>query len=328
MNIEYKHIESVRSDFRATQRIKNSLNNSIRALARDLYQKDAHFVFELIQNAEDNDYDIVEPSLAFRLAKKDPTGTTANGALIVQNNESGFARENIDAICTVGDSTKTKAQGYIGEKGIGFKSVFRVTSLPHIFSNGYRICLPEQDEETGLGYIVPRWVDDTPDGVESSFTNIILPLDKPNFGYEVIETMLREIEPVTILFLSKLRKLKIETDTGYEVTIRKDDSEYPLVRVMVSGRDQNDLIEYCDEFLLHTQSVDRPAHVRHEKREDILTRDISIACPLNEDNKSAGKIFAYLPVRADTGLPFLVNADFLLTSSRKTFTKMSCGTSG
>jgi hypothetical protein len=29
--------------------------------------------------------------------------------------------------------------GYIGEKGIEFKSVFLVTSQPYIFSNGYKI---------------------------------------------------------------------------------------------------------------------------------------------------------------------------------------------
>ena len=33
-----------------------SLNNSIQALANDLYSKETHFIFELIQNAEDNSY--------------------------------------------------------------------------------------------------------------------------------------------------------------------------------------------------------------------------------------------------------------------------------
>ena len=31
--------------------------SSITTLADDLYAKDTHFIFELIQNAEDNDYD-------------------------------------------------------------------------------------------------------------------------------------------------------------------------------------------------------------------------------------------------------------------------------
>lgn len=215
-----KHIRKIRNDFQASRRVKDSFNNSIQALARDLYSKDTHFIFELIQNAEDNTYEAVEPSLSFRLGKFDPTGTQgSDGVLIVQNNEIGFSLDNVDAICAVGKTTKSKIKGYIGEKGIGFKSVFRVTSNPHIFPNGYSFCLPEHDEETGLGYIVPQWVVRVPEGIDPSHTTIILPLDKDGFGYGEIEKMLRDIEPVTILFLTKLKEIKVETDTRDALTI-------------------------------------------------------------------------------------------------------------
>ena len=48
------------------------------------------------------------------------------GGIIVLNNEQGFSAENIRALCDVGNSTKKGSAGYIGKKGIGFKSVFRV----------------------------------------------------------------------------------------------------------------------------------------------------------------------------------------------------------
>jgi HSP90 family molecular chaperone len=134
------------------------LQDSIKHLAEGLYTRNAHFIFELIQNAEDNTYGIdIEPSLNFLLLKSDPTcSQNSDGALIIENNEIGFSPENFEAICAVGKSTKSKIQGYIGEKGIGFKSVFRVTSKPYLFSNGYQISLPEEHTETGLGYIVPK----------------------------------------------------------------------------------------------------------------------------------------------------------------------------
>ena len=129
----YEHIRTIRDEFQASQRVKDSLNNSVKALARDLYSKDTHFIFELIQNAEDNIYRVVEPSLCFRLLRSDPTGTKdSSGALVVQNNEIGFSPDNVSAICAVGETTKKKIQGYIGEKGIGFKSVFRITFSPYI----------------------------------------------------------------------------------------------------------------------------------------------------------------------------------------------------
>ncbi|RLB92213.1 MAG: hypothetical protein DRH50_10120 [Deltaproteobacteria bacterium] len=313
------HVERIRKDFQASQRVKDSLNNSIQALAHDLYSKETHFIFELIQNAEDNTYEAeVEPSLSFRLVRSDPTNTqNAVGALIIQNNEIGFSPADVDAICAVGKTTKRKIQGYIGEKGIGFKSVFRITTMPHIFSGGYQFCIPEEDRETGLGYIVPRWVKEIPEGIDPTQTSIILPLDKPDIGYEQIEKMLKEIEPETILFLSKLKEIVVESGPENNLTILKDDSKTPLVQILVEGKREGESVSRVDEFLLYSQPFDRPPDIKPEKRKDIDERDVAIAFPLNDDNESAGKVFAYLPIRSDTGLPFLINADFLLTSSRE-----------
>lgn len=327
MSKEHEHIEKIRRekfwlDENGQLRDKNplieDLRNSIERLSEGLYSKDTHFIFELVQNAEDNTYKETEPSLSFQLLKADPTGTTnATGALIIQNNETGFSLDNVDAICAVGKTTKNKIKGYIGEKGIGFKSVFRITTIPHIFSNGYQFCFPEKDEETSLGYIVPHWVKNIPAQIDPRQTTIILPLDKPDFGYERIEEMLRDIEPETILFLSKLKKIQIGTNTGDDLTILKDDTKNPRIQLFIEGKRQGKSFSNINEFLLYTKTVDKPEDVSHEKRIGIDRQDISIAFPLDENKESAGKIFAYLPVRSDTGLPFLINADFILPSSRE-----------
>ena len=91
---QFEHIQRIRQDFHeGSERLKNSSNNSIRTLADDLYNKDTHFIFELIQNAEDNTYenqDTYSPYISFRLTKTDPTCTSgSNGALIIQNRECG-----------------------------------------------------------------------------------------------------------------------------------------------------------------------------------------------------------------------------------------------
>ena len=319
---QFKHIQRIRKDFHeGSERLKNSSNNSIRTLADDLYNKHTHFIFELIQNAEDNTYEehgSYPPYISFRLTKTDPTRTSnSDGALIIQNNELGFNAKNVDAICAVGETTKKKIEGYIGEKGIGFKSVFRVTGNPHIFSNGYHFCLPESDAETGLGYIVPQWVDTLPEGLNLSETYIILPLTKSDFGYEKIEEMLRDIEPEVLLFLSTLEKIRIETDTGDDLTILKDSTLMPEVAVIVEGNKKGQVFSNSDNFLVCTKRFNRPENIYHEKREGIKNRDVSIAFPLSEDSEAVGKIFAYLPVRSDTGFPFLMNADFILPSSRE-----------
>ena len=93
---------------------------------RAIFQ-DSHFLLQLVQNsnAGDNSYPAhVEPTLALILQS---TGGS------VLSNELGFIAKNIRDLCDVSNSTKKGSNaGYIGQKGIGFKSVFWVTDAPEI----------------------------------------------------------------------------------------------------------------------------------------------------------------------------------------------------
>ncbi|KAJ9555573.1 hypothetical protein OSB04_010187 [Centaurea solstitialis] len=98
------------------------LGRALHCLSQELYSQDSHFLLELVQNADDNAYPRnVEPTLTFILQEN---------SIVVLNNEHGFSVENIRALCDVGNSTKkASGAGYIGKKGIGFKSVFRVSNF-------------------------------------------------------------------------------------------------------------------------------------------------------------------------------------------------------
>lgn len=131
---------------------RNREGRGLQRLSQELYSRDTHFVLELVQNADDNDYTGLrgdKPTLMFVLFKD---------CIVVLNNEVGFTERNIRAICDVGKSTKDpQRSGYIGQKGIGFKSVFRVTNTPEIHSQGFHI---KFDTQSGpVGYILPHWCD-------------------------------------------------------------------------------------------------------------------------------------------------------------------------
>jgi len=321
------YINSIRDEYSGMKDMpRESLASSLETLAHDLYAKDSHFIFELIQNAEDNNYpDKTAAQLRFEVCQFDIDGQKTT-SLIVHNNETGFNDKNVRAICQVGQSTKKKAQGYIGEKGIGFKSVFRITASPYIFSNGFQFCLPEKDEETGLGYIVPSWVLNPPKEISTEETSIILPLNKNIKDAESVITALRDVAPETILFLKKLEKLEIS------VCLSDSTSTYNLVieKKVVKTIDKSQLVELTckkhetekdDVFDIYSFWVteiefEKPDEVQHEKRIGIGTRVVSVAIPL-DDKTTKGKLFAYLPVWEETGIPFLINADFLLVSSRE-----------
>ncbi|CAI9283731.1 unnamed protein product [Lactuca saligna] len=99
--------------------LTEDLHQAVKNLSAELYAKDVHFLMELIQNAEDNEYpEGVVPSLEFVITSTDITNTGAPATLLVFNNEKGCSDKNVESICSVGRSTKKglRKRGYIGEK--------------------------------------------------------------------------------------------------------------------------------------------------------------------------------------------------------------------
>jgi len=292
--------------------LSDDLQRAIRHLSEGLYSKETHFILELIQNAEDNRYsENVKPDLAFILLSDDPTRTPeAEGALVVVNNETGFRPEDVEALCAIGKTTKKKREGYIGEKGIGFKSVFVVSARPHIFSGGYQFRFQEEpDLLVELGYIVPYWVPEIPHEVRDYIgkTCVVLPL-KPGKREEVIKE-LKSIAPETILFLSKLQRLTIRIEGEEPLEVMRDDAHRPLVQLLVGDQ--------CSELWVVEQAVPVPCDLYEEKREGVSSRKIRVALPLRRKGDFEERVFAFLPTKVRSGLPFLVNADFILSTSRE-----------
>ncbi|KAJ0016243.1 hypothetical protein NQD34_014533 [Periophthalmus magnuspinnatus] len=198
------------------------LGRSLDRLSTELYSKDTHFVLELIQNADDNTYaleDGVTPALAF-VVERD--------CITVLNNETGFQEKNIRAICDVGRSTKGKhTYGYIGQKGIGFKSVFKVTDCPEIHSNGFHLRF---DKTCGpMGYILPHWTEDQRDvcpllediSQHSWSTKICLPLRSESHQ---TRNLFHDVHPSLLLFLHRLRSITIynQLENRLVTMLRKD----------------------------------------------------------------------------------------------------------
>jgi len=81
--------------------------------------------------------------------------------LHIDCSEVGFSEANIKASCSVGQSTKPAA-GYIGEKGIGFKSFWKLANLIRISSGPYQFMFDRTKE---LGIITPILSDFPPTGI-------------------------------------------------------------------------------------------------------------------------------------------------------------------
>jgi hypothetical protein len=284
----------------AIRNLRAKLHRALQQLAEEMYADGIHFILELVQNAEDNEYGEAAPELRFVLSRTH---------LHVLNNETGFGEPSVRAICDVSRSTKTKAKGHIGEKGIGFKSVFRVTDEPQIFSNGYQFRLPKHDPDTGLGYVVPFWVDDVPSQVVPGVTNILLPLN-PDAPDELAKVA--DIRPSLLLFLKQLRSVTVEDQVRDRQTqISRSGGDRRVELRSASG---------VECWTLVRRTIRVRAGIREEKRKDITDTELAIALPLTGDGDADGGHFhpvhAYLPID-DYGLRFAFHADFVLAAGRE-----------
>lgn len=155
-------------------------------------------MLEFLQNADDNDYDPgVVPWLQF---------TLTSGFLRVDCNEVGFNASNVEAICNIRSSTKSGQDhvGRTGEKGIGFKSVFKVADVVWIHSREFAF---KFDATLPFGIIAPAW-EEFPQPVLENHTSFLLQL---NDGCDKVElgNALLNLDQTCLLFTRRLRHLTV-----------------------------------------------------------------------------------------------------------------------
>ncbi|BFG15404.1 hypothetical protein CerSpe_016780 [Prunus speciosa] len=295
------------------------LGRALHCLSQELYSQDSHFLLELVQNADDNTYPTnVEPTLTFILQES---------GIIVLNNERGFSSQNIRALCDVGSSTKKGSNaGYIGQKGIGFKSVFRVTDAPEIHSNGFHIKFDISEGQIGfvLPTVVPpcnvdlfsRLTSSDHDQSDNNCWNtcVVLPFRSKISDGTVMKSiinMFSDLHPSLLLFLHRLQCIKFRNllDDSL-IVMRKEILGDGIVKVS-HGKEK--MTWFVVSQKLQADFI----------RSDVQSTEISIAFTLKESDNGdydpdlvQQPVFAFLPLRT-YGLKFILQGDFVLPSSRE-----------
>ena len=258
------------------------------SLSEQLYQKSTHFLLELVQNVDDNSYNVPTPTLNI---------TYEHRTLRLDYNEIGFSKRNVAAICRIGQSSKSglnNTRRYIGEKGIGFKSVFRVSDIVWIHSGHYSF---QFDKHERLGMIAPIWTE-FPATTLPGFTSILLKLSDDCDVTELIQEV-KSLDPRLLIFLQKLKRVNItineNTNLPWKTSLeRRDDS---------SGDDGQELAT------LYNKSIPLPYRIfRFQvkqlppdvKRFGVTQSELLLAFPLDGPNKQTIKsqdVYAFLPIR-------------------------------
>ena len=158
-------------------------------LLGQLYSERTHFIFELIQNAEDAG----ATSVAFELFED---------RLELRHDGRPFTEADVRGVCGVGKSAKAGDLTAIGKFGIGFKSVYAYTRSPRIYSVG--------SSTSGSRTTSGRW---RWSRCLSAGTLFVFPFDHDTVpaadAVREIAAALSALAPRVLLFLENVERLRV-----------------------------------------------------------------------------------------------------------------------
>lgn len=166
-----------------------------------LYDDRTHFIYELLQNAED------------ALGRREPSWNgerkvsfhLEDDSLRLVHYGSPFDEGDVEAICRFLSSTKDSLTE-IGRFGIGFKSVYAYTREPMIHSGSEHFKIQD--------YVYPRSISAS-QHCSADSTVFELPFRTDiSSAYEEIYRGLRSLHRRTLLFLRHIEEIRWETDKG------------------------------------------------------------------------------------------------------------------
>lgn len=287
---------------------------------KQLYSDKTHFIYELVQNADDNKSRHLELQLD-------------ESELFVWNDGCQFSEKDVRSICAIGLSNKDLTQ--IGNFGIGFKAVYAYTDLPEIYSGDERFRIRNFKEPEGIDDMAPR----IRRQVEKGRTVFRLPF-KDSLRQEDIEYLknrLCNLEKRALLFLSHLKKIQWrdshDTQTGSYSCRRYSHGKIQdafEIELMASMNSKNQLSE---TFLVFRKEVQPPQDVinellqqaEDEEEQQRLQRSakkqqpVEVAFKLSDGQITAMNscvLFAYLPTEKETHLRFLIQGRYQTTPAR------------
>lgn len=292
------------------------------SLAKEVYSSDARFIFELLQNADDNKFTKAAmknlvPGIRFILWPD---------KIIVECNEDGFTKQDLEAICSIGESSKTASYGSIGAKGIGFKSVFKVASRVHIQSGHFSFEFNYRQGDSASGMVRPVWK--TPDQtLHGPMTRMTLWLNskgdtvETNSHRDIIDRQFEDLDVACLLFLKNLRSISIETyDYGHGLVesrqiTRSDPDGYRVALQMTTWklgcetkRSRRTYHVTRQDTINLPQSSNKTLTPSVENLAMAQKAEVVLAFPLNEETPTEASrpitdeshhLFAFLPVKED-----------------------------
>lgn len=208
------------------------------AVFERLYSDGTHFIFELLQNAEDAKANRIQFALF-------------GDRLEVRHDGRQFNERDVRGVSGVGESTKQDDLTQIGQFGLGFKSVYAFTKTPQIH------CVEEHFEIRD--YVRPHAVPPRP--VAKPWTTlIIIPFNKGTISPEYSETeiakRLRRLSARTLLFLDCIQTIEYEVGTSEQGAYSKTPESCIDSRLLtLLGESSREIIAESEQWLVFEKFI-------------------------------------------------------------------------
>lgn len=295
-------LDEVRADRQPLAHVLKK-HRGIRKIVEDLYPDRAHFIYELLQNAEDAE--ATEASF-----------TLEENSVSFEHNGQPFSKDDIWGITDIGEGTKVGDEDKIGRFGVGFKAVFAYSETPRIWSPTFSFEISE--------LVLPTEITANPDlGQKTRFE---FPFNNPKKSardaYAEVEAGLNELAETTLLFLSHLKSIRWQIgQRGAGEVLRIQHSENHVEVIKKSGGKTTS----SSHFLRYSDSV---AGLERQRVSVAFALDCLPNVTVFDPQKALAKQFKIIPVnpgrvavffpaeKETSGLRFHLHAPFVPELSR------------
>lgn len=283
------------------------------SIFEDFYPDEAHFIYELLQNAEDAG----ASEVTFELEP--------HACYFEHNGSRHFDEADIRAITGIHNSSKKNNPDRIGKFGVGFKSVFVYTKTPTIYSRDHSFKIVER--------VMPQAV--PPRAGLGDKTQFEFPFDNPNKNvkeaFAEVRSGLEQLSETTLLFLRNLQLIRWKVDGQEGAVLRHEHSPSHIeVLKQVDGRDVQSShwlrfsapVENVHQFTAPVAGVEHQKVAvafeltfRGEKKSFDPAKSVSDQLRIAPAVK--GKVSVFFPAEKETsGLRFHLHAPFIPELSR------------
>ena len=269
------------------------------------YPETAHFVYELLQNADDakatkSIFVLLKDCLIFK-----HNGSKHFDVTDVENEE--IRQGDINAICSLW-SEKSEDDVTIGKFGVGFKSVFKYVDSPEIYDDEFKFRIDN--------YIIPTELETDHELRQTGETLFVLKFKEPEKAYKHIESRLKELKN-PILYLNHLESIEWKYADDDKVFVYRKEAHKEFESdgivcedvVLTSGEKQERLYLFTKEVELTNPSTGNK-----------VWQDINVAYYLKEDGSldvdKVRNIYCFFATSDSYGMCFESHGPFMLNDSR------------